>query len=914
MTLAAGTRLGAYDIVALIGAGGMGEVYRARDTRLKREVAIKVLPAAFASDAERLARFQREAELLATLNHPNIGAVYGFEQSATANAIVLELIEGDTLADRIQRGAIPVKQALQIALQIAEALEAAHERGIIHRDLKPANIKITADDKVKVLDFGLAKAMEPGPAKAGHYVQNGSVRLQADLSHSPTLSMMATQAGMILGTAAYMSPEQAKGFPADQRSDIFAFGVVLYQMLTGRQPFHGETAPDVLASVIVRDVDFAALPANLNPRVREFLERCLEKNPKRRWQAIGDVRAEMEAILRSGATQTLSHGMTLSRGALIAAMGAVSLLTAVAVWNLKPLPQPQRAPVARFDFPLSPGQHFTNSGRHLIAVSPDGTQLAYVANAQIHLRTLATGETKPLADAASPGGVLTPAFSPDGQSLAFWSGGDGTLKKIAVHGRDVPVSLARVDRPFGVSWASDYLYVGQATKGIVRVPATAGAPETIVSVEATQVAHGPQLLPDGDNLLFTLATDTGADRWDKAATVVQSLKTGRRTVLVQNATDARYVPTGHILYARGGVVFAAPFDAAALTMTGAAVPVIEGVRRAPAASVNSGAVQFAISEGGTLMYIPGDVSGSQPFLALMDREGKVTPLKLRPAAYTSPRLSPDGTTIAFELDTGEGPNVWIYELAGTTAMRRLTFGGRNRYPIWSADGSRITFQSDREGDAALFWQRVDNTGSVERLTKPDPNTAHIPDMWSPKGDVLLYSTTDRSTSSLSMLSYPDRKVSAVGDIRGSIRPNAVFSPDGRWIAYQSTEGHRRVIFVEPFPVTGNKTQVVTGENIGHPMWARHGHELLYTTGPTQINSVSITITTPTPRFGNPVRLNTQLVNDRAGARSYDVSKDGKTILGIAESDGADAAYAGQIRVVLNWFEELKQRVPTTRRD
>ena len=900
MALQPGTRLGAYEIVALIGAGGMGEVYRAKDTRLKRAVAIKVLPDAFANDPERLARFQREAELLATLNHPNIGAVYGFEQAEIASAIVLELIEGETLADRIHRGPIPIKQALQIAAQVAEALEAAHERGVVHRDLKPANIKLTPDDTVKVLDFGLAKAMEsisPGATPRA-------------VSHSPTLSMMATQAGMILGTAAYMSPEQAKGLPADQRSDIFAFGTVLYEMLTGRQPFHGDTAPDVLASVIVREVDFNALPANLNPRVRELLERCLEKNPKKRWQAIGDVRAEIETVLRSGTTQASPVVTSRSRSAIAAAILVASTLTAIAVWNLKPTPV-LRPIVARFDFPLSPGQRFTNTGRHVVAVSPDGTHFAYVANAQVHLRALASGETKPLADAANAGGVLTPAFSPDGQSLVFWSGSDSTLKKIAVHGRDVPLTLARVDRPYGVSWTGDYLYVGQALKGIVRVPATAGPPETIVSMESAQVAHGPQLLPDGDTVLFTLATDTGADRWDKAAAVIQSLKTGRRTVLIQNSTDARYVPTGHILYARGGVVFAAPFDAGALKITGPAVPVIEGVRRAPAAAVNSGAAQFAISETGTLMYIPGDVSGSQPFLALLDREGKVTPLNLRPALYSSPRLSPDGAAIAFELDNGDGPNVWIYELAGTSAMRRLTFGGRNRYPIWSADGSRITFQSDREGDAAIFWQRADNTGSVERLTTPQRSTAHIPDMWSPKGDVLLYTTMDGSTSSLSMLSYPDRKASAVGEIRGSIRPNAVFSPDARWIAYQSVDSGRRAIYVEPFPTTGNKSQVVVGENIGHPLWSADGKELLYGTGPTQINSISMA-TTPTLRFGNPVRLNGQLVNDRAGARSYDLSKDGKTILGIAESDDADATNAGQIRVVLNWFEELKQRVPTSR--
>jgi serine/threonine-protein kinase len=356
MSIAAGTRIGVYEIVALIGAGGMGEVYRARDTRLKRDVAIKVLPDAFANDAERLARFQREAELLATLNHPNIGAVYGFEQSERASAIVLELIEGDTLADRIAHDALPIKTALTIALQIAEALEAAHERGVIHRDLKPANIKITPDDKVKVLDFGLAKAMESSPA--------------GNLTHSPTLSMMATQAGMVLGTAAYMSPEQAKGFPADQRSDIFSFGTVLYEMLTGRQPFHGDTAPDVLASVIVRDVDFNALPPNLNPRLREMIERCLEKNPKKRWQAIGDVRAELETLAAHPLSVATGVPVPLMSWRRIVPIAATALLTAVGavVVDRSIRPTPAVPNIARFSMALAEGQTFTNTGRPLLAI------------------------------------------------------------------------------------------------------------------------------------------------------------------------------------------------------------------------------------------------------------------------------------------------------------------------------------------------------------------------------------------------------------------------------------------------------------------------------------------------------------------------------------------------------------------
>ena len=907
MALSAGSRIGCYEVLNAIGSGGMGEVYRARDTRLKREVAIKVLPDAFANDAERLARFQREAELLATLNHPNIAAIHGIEEGpaqvespaqAGHYVLILELVEGETLADRIQRGPIAVKAALNIARQIAEALEAAHERGVVHRDLKPANIKVTADDKVKVLDFGLAKAMESAPA--------------GNLTHSPTLSMMATQAGMVLGTAAYMSPEQAKGFPADQRSDIFSFGTVLYEMLTGRQPFQGDTAPDVLASVIVRDVDFNAIPANLNPRLRELIERCLEKNPKKRWQAIGDVRAEIETILVAGTMhaipQVVSHYH--STRAMAAAVVAASTLTGIAVWYLKPPPAASSQAVVRFDFPLPPGQRFTNGGRHLLAVSPDGAQLAYVANGQVHLRQLATGEIKPLSGASSAGGLMTPAFSPDGQSLAFWSGGDGALKKVAVRGPDIPVTLALVDRPFGVSWAGDYLYVGQGSKGIVRVPAASGPPETVVSIEPTQVAHGPQLLPDGDSLLFTLTTDTGADRWDKAAIVVQSLSSGRRTEVVRNATDGRYAPTGHLLYARGGVVFAAPFDRVLHALTGAAVPVIEGVRRANAMAVNTGVAQVAFSETGTMMYMPGPSSGSQQFLALMDRQGTAVPLKLPPGTYSSPRMSPDAKAIVFELDTGAGPNVWIYDLAGISAMRRLTFGGRNRFPIWSPDGLHVTFQSDRDGPAGLFWQRADGTGSIERLTRPEDGTAHVPEMWSPNGNVLLYSATTGSTHSLWTLSYPDKKAAAI-DVRGTVRPNAVFSPDGRWIAYQSVESARRAIFVEPFPVTGNKFQVAVGPSVAQPLWSPDGKELFYANGPAQMQSVSVR-TLPSLRFGNPVYLAGRRVNELRAVRNYDISKDGKTFLCITETDGGNESEDEQIRIVLNWFEELKQRVPITR--
>ena len=566
MSLAPGARIGAYEIVALLGAGGMGEVYRARDTRLKREVAIKILPEAFARDSDRLARFQREAELLATLNHPNVGAVYGLEQADDARAIVLELIEGETLADRIHRGPIPVESALQIARQIAEALEAAHERGVVHRDLKPVNIEITPDDKVKVLDFGLAKAMETAPA--------------ADLTHSPTLSMMATQAGVILGTAAYMSPEQAKGSPADQRSDIFAFGTVLYEMLSGRQPFHGDTAPEILASVLVRDADLNSLPKDLNPRIAELIQRCLEKNPKKRWQAIGDVRSEIERIApvaRSTAIVPIAPPRALWKRALSvsAAATAGAIVAGVAVWYLKPAAP---LPVARFSFALPVGQEFTNTGRQVIAISRDGSQLVYVANRQLYLRSLTDLEAKPIVGSEISQGILNPVFSPDGRSLAFFSLADATVKRIAVSG-GAAVTICQAEAPFGMTWDADHILIGQGAKGILRVAASGGKPEILVPAKPNEILHGPQMLPDGQSLLFTSGAGDSPDRWNTSQIVIQSLKSGERKTVVEGGSDARYTPTGHLVYTLGNVMLAVRFDLKKLSVIGSAAPVIPVVQR-----------------------------------------------------------------------------------------------------------------------------------------------------------------------------------------------------------------------------------------------------------------------------------------------------------------------------------------------
>jgi serine/threonine-protein kinase len=915
MPLINGTQLGSYEIVAPLGAGGMGEVYRARDKKLGRSVALKVLPDSVATDPDRIARFEREAKALAALNHPHIAALFGMEESgpstssgqAAVRFLVMELVEGETLADRIARGSLAIEDALKIALQIAEAVEAAHEAGIVHRDLKPANVKITPGEMVKVLDFGLARAMDTAPT-SGH------------LTNSPTLSMHATQAGVILGTAAYMSPEQAKGLQADARSDVFAFGVVFYEMLTGRQPFQGETAPDVLASVLVREADLAKLPPDLSPRIPELIKRCLEKSPKKRWQAVGDLRAELEAVAAAPRASAIPSRVAIEQPlwrraiAVVVPLAIGGALTGSAMWYFQAPAAPPM--VMRFPFMLPEGQQFTNTGRQLVAISPDGAQMVYVANQRLYLRSMADLEARPIPGTEITQGVLNPVFSPDGRSIAFWSAADQTLKRIAVTG-GAAVTICPAATPFGMSWGTDGILVGQGSAGILRVAASGGKPELLVGVKNGEVAHGPQMLPGGQSVLFTVATGTGADQWDKAQIVVHSLRSGERKTLIEGGSDPRYLPTGQVVYALAGTLFAVPFDLRRLEVTGGPVPIVEGVRRASGAA--TGIAQFAFSTTGSLVYIPGPVSASsgRRDLAMLDRKGDVEPLKLPQGPYEVPRISPDGKRVAFGSDDGKEAIVYIYELSGTSSMRRLTFGGRNRFPIWSADGQRVAFQSDREGDLGIFWQLADGTGAAERLTKPDQGAAHVPESWSPIGDRFLFSATKDSNATLWTLSLQDRKAAPFGAVQASssVPINSIFSPDGQWVTYASDAGAgvagQRHVYVQPFPSTGAKYQISRDAGGHHPLWSPDGKELIYNENPTRAVVLSVT-PQPTFTFGNPVPLPRGSIQWGApGAiRPYDMTRDGR-IVGTIDSGQTQAGTptTPQIQIVLNWFEDLKARVP-----
>jgi serine/threonine-protein kinase len=913
MPIAIGTQFGSLEITELLGKGGMGEVYRARDLKLKREVAIKILPEEFLRDAGRVSRFQREAEVLASLNHPNIGAIHSLEEANGSRFLVLELVEGDTLADRIRRGALPLDDALHIAKSICEALETAHEKGVVHRDLKPANVKVTPEGKVKVLDFGLAKAMENTP-------------VSGSLSQSPTLSFAGTQAGMILGTAAYMSPEQAKGLNTDQRSDIFSFGAVLFEMVTGRQAFQGDSVSEVLASILAREPDLSLLPPSVNPKIVNLLRRALEKNPKRRWHAIGDVRVELETLLADPQGTLLQATPVAALKPLwkralpvITAIVLTAALTSAGIRYFKPAVS---LPITRFPVTLAEGQQFTNPGRLFVAVSRDGSQMVYVANLRLYHRAMAELEARAIPGSEVWAATVNPVFSPDGRSLAFYAASDNTLKKIAVSG-GASVTLCPVEsNVYGMSWGEDGIVFGQGSRGIFKISENGGKPELLVKAEAGELAGSPQILPGGKALLYTISTGGGAEAWDKGQIFVQSLKPGgARKPIIQGGADGRYVSTGHIVYAFGGTLFAVPFDLGRLQVTGGHVPVVEGVRRSGA----TGSAQFSFSDTGSLIYIPGPVSattGSDRVLATISlQSGQAGPsgierLKAPPKGYGFPRVSPDGKQVAVSTDDAKDTNVWIVDLAGATAPRQLTLGGANQFPVW-AGGDRVAFQSDREGDAGIFWQKADGTGTAERLTKPEKGIAHIPDSWSPDGKWLAYTAVKGTEYSMWVLSLQDKKATVFAEKAGTRIGRAAFSPDGHWLAYQSNETGTNQIFVQPFPATGAKYPVVEG---GHPFWSPDGQTIILNPGAGLIGTVSIK-TRPPFSFGPLVQLpgGTSGLFGRNPAnepRMWDITNDGKRILGVSNQSIGDATSssgtpaAPSIQVVLNWFEDLKQRMTT----
>ena len=909
MPIGVGSRLGPYELIALIGEGGMGKVWRAHHTGLKRDDALKVLPDAFASDPDRLARFQREAQVLASLNHPNIAHVHGLERTDGVQALVMELVEGPTLADRIAQGPIPVDEALPIAKQIAEALEAAHERGIIHRDLKPANVKVRPDGTVKVLDFGLAKALEPMSARP------------IDATASPTITSpaMMTGVGMLLGTAAYMSPEQARGKVVDKRSDVWAFGCVLYEMLTGHRAFPGEDVTDTLAAVVRAEPAWDALPAGLSPSVRLFLRRCLQKNPKQRLHDIADMRLALEGSFETAdAAQVVAVAQSVWRRPLALA-GATAILAilvvGLAAWSLWPTVEPLS--VTRFVYSLQ-GQQFRNPGRPVVAVSPDGRHFVYNATGGLYLRSMDALDARRIPGTEAP--TTNPFFSPDGESVGYFE--NGQLKRISISG-GAAVVICPATNPFGVSWETDNTILFGQPQGIMRVSANGGMPELVIPAKEGEAVDGPQLLPDGESVLFSVTTSSSGTRWDEAQIVVQSMSTGTRKTLLTGGSNARYVPTGHLVYALGNALFAVVFDVGRLEVIGGPVSVAEGVVRAGNPTTQTAAANYDISNGGTLVHVASG-SGVGFFsavsvrtLAWVDRQGREEKLTAPPRGYVYPRLSPDGMRVALDIRE-PGEDVWIWDLRRQT-MTRMTFEpALDGLPVWTPDGRRLIWGSQRGGTTInLYWQAADGTGTVERLTE-SPGS-HRPSSVTPDGTRLIFSAIAQQgevggRADLAMLSLQDdRSVTQLVQTMFTER-NGEISPDGRWLAYESDESGQFEVYARPFPgVDGGRWQVST-DGGRQPVWTRSGRELVYVAPDGSLVGVPVdNRANDSFATGTPARLVEgsgyyYAWNDQNQGRTYDVSLDGSRFLRLKEDASGDNT-PPRIIVVQNWTEELKRLVP-----
>ena len=889
MALEAGTRLGHYEVVSSLGAGGMGEVYRAKDTKLGREVAVKLLLDEVSTDPERLARFEREARVLASLNHKNIASLHAFEREGDIGFLVMELVEGETLADRLARGPIPVDEALPLFVQIAEGLEAAHEKGVIHRDLKPANIKVTDDGQVKILDFGLAKAM----------AVEASASEDGGLSESPTLTLAATQRGQILGTAAYMAPEQARGKTVDKRADVWAFGVCLFEALSGKRVFEGEDASITLASVLKSDPDWERLPGDTPRKLQELLRRCLSKDPWQRLHDIGDARIEIEeAIAAPEDEETPGADAKEKRSPVpltLAALAAVAVITGFVVWTLRPAP-PER-PVVRSVLsaaPSAPVRVFPR-GRDL-AVTPDGRVVVYQSEGSLYVRPVDRLVGSQLAGTE---GALAPFLSPDGAWVGFASG--GALKKVSILGGPI-VTLADIPGGIfpGASWgADDTIILGSRSEALYRVSGGGGEPELLVAPdpERGEISYRfPDVLPGGEAVVFNLFTSASVEQ---AQIVVHSLATGEQKVLVSGGAGARYVPTGHLVYGLSGTLRAVAFDEENLEVRGSPVPVQQGVSTKP-----NGAVNFDFSQDGSLVYVTGGAEGGvQQTLVWVGRDGREEALSAPPRAYEYPRISPDGQRVAVS-SRDEDEDVWIWDLGRETLDRLTRDPGQNLYSVWTPDSREVVFGSNRGGTFDVYQRAADGTGAVKPLTESTDGL--FPSSISPDGKLLVYLTRPLVRADLGVLSLEGEGAPEPLLASEFSERNGEISPDGRFLAYQSDESGEDEIYVRPFPeVDGGRFPISAGGG-SEPLWSPDGSEIFYRAG-DRMMAVPVT-TEPAFEAGSPEELFTGSYAVRIG-RMYDIHPDGQRFLMVKPAETAEDL-GNQVILVQNWFEELKRLVPT----
>jgi serine/threonine protein kinase/Tol biopolymer transport system component len=923
MAVRTGNRVGAYEIVALLGIGGMGEVYRAHDATLGRDVALKILPEEWLTDPDRRARLDREARVLAALNHPHIAAIYGIEEGPVEDghrwrALVLELVEGQTLAERLAQpsghrssgsgssattprapGRIPVREALEIARQIADALEAAHEIGIIHRDLKPANIKITPRGVVKVLDFGLA-TYQTGAGALPRLVP-GSTNV---VTQAPAIAIEGTREGAILGTVGYMSPEQARGQPVDKRTDVWAFGCVLFEMLAGGAPFAASTATDSLVAVLDREPDWAALPAGVPMPLRRLLERCLAKNPKHRLRDIGDARLEIDEALDSPTPAGAPNADAARRPLVlkwIAALGVTTVATALLVWNLasgRVRETSSDAPITRLVIAPPPTDPLALENT-AIAMSADGRSVAYAAGRgnrrRIYFREVDQFMSTPIQ--GTEGGFY-PVFSPDGQWVAFYA--DRRLKKVLRTGGTPqtitePTGLGNIT----MSWdTQDVILFTPATgSGIWRVPAAGGTPSMLTTLMGNESSHvWPQLLPDGKTVLFSAVVASGDPQ-----VFVQSIGSGARRPLIRGF-GARYLPTGHLVYFQGGTMMAVPFAAARGELTGSPVAVrsdVLQVIRLRVSAATSLVPQIAFSHSGPMAYVPGTSLRTKNALVWVDRSGVELSTAVSGAAYFQQRLSSDGRRLAVTIGGNDNDNVWLHDFDRGT-WSRFTSGGNSAFPTWAPDGQRLTYASDKAGLINMYWRPLDGSTPEERLFSGEG--AAFPFSWSSDGALVFVSTKPRGAQGIFVLRRDQRDQAPVETGFGEGGP--ALSPDGRWIAFVSAESGRNEIYVGRFPGGGEKVTISTGGG-NEPVWSRNGKELFYRSGDAMM-AVDVA-TGPVFNAGKPRRLfEKHFEPSLALWPAYDVSSDGQRFLMVKRLDQDDPPT--QINVVTNWFDELKRAV------
>ncbi len=879
---APGSRLGRFEIVELLGAGGMGEVYRARDTRLGREVALKLLPEQFLRDTQRLARFERETQVLASLNHPNIAALHEILALEGSHALVLELVEGETLSERIARGALPVPEALGIAAQIATALDAAHERGVVHRDLKPGNVKLRPDGTVKLLDFGLAKVMDPAATPG----DPGAVTLTA---------VEPAGGARIFGSPAYMSPEQARGLPIDKRGDVWAFGCLLYEMLSGTRAFGGDRPSDVIAKVIEREPDFALLPAELPLTIRRLLQRCLQKDGRRRLRDIGDARLELLDALDNPGSEPTATGPTAAwaatyrppvRHRVMLAASAVAV-AGVAIWLLQrgeaPVP-----PVTRFAITDT-----TYAGDGM-AISPDGMRIAYVTNQGLVVRSRDRLETTLVATRNLVEG--TPFFSPDGEWVGFR--GWNALRTVPATGGKVATVADRFPAAEGDWDGEDIFFAGMT--GVFRTPAKGGEPVLLAAPAESEQIVSVEVLPGRRAILFTVIPTRSymsgmAFSLPTARIEALDLASGRRHIVVRGGGHPRYTRTGHLLYVSGGTLYAVPFDAGELRTKGEAVPVI----------VTEGLLNYDVSAEGTLVYQAAH-SDEHRELVWVDRQGNATSLGAPDKSYIYPRISPDATHVAIDVSNSEGRDIWMWDLRRSTLERFTNDPTGNPLVAWSPDGHDLAFGSERSGVPNAYRQAADGSGEPERLLASD--ALQMPISYAPDGRLLYSVGVPGQQRDIHMMTMkgPHTGVPLIHGPANELW--AEVSPDGRWLVYDSDESGQFEVYVRPFPdaYQGSRWQISAAGG-RQPVWSRDGHELYYRDFSGALMAVPVAAG---PDFapGRPIRLfegnNYSGAGAQGGGRTYDVAPDGRFLMIRIANQSATP-----LVVVLNWFEELKRLAP-----